>query len=201
MGKARLPSPPQKRDQGTSTSRCPPPASGQMAAAPSELAYGFRSTAATYASSASTSLSAYADLPGHHLRSALDLFTTPPVSSYPEDPTSGEDEWAGADFSGCGDPETLPPDQAKARRVARRAKTVVLLDGEMYKRSPSGFLMRCITRREGIKLLEDIHLGACGHHAAPRMLVGNAFRPPWLMPHRSCEPVRDASSMLGRFTS
>jgi len=27
--------------------------------------------------------------------------------SYPEDPTSGEDEWAGADFSGCGDPETF----------------------------------------------------------------------------------------------
>ena len=78
-----------------------------MAATPSELPFVFRSTAATYASSASTSLSAYADLPGHHLRSALDLFTTPPVSSYPEDPTSGEDEWAGADFSGCGDPETF----------------------------------------------------------------------------------------------
>ena len=74
---------------------------------PSELPFGFRSTAATYASSASTSLSAYADLPGHHLRSTLDLITTPPVSSYPEDPTSGEDEWAGAGFSGCGDPETF----------------------------------------------------------------------------------------------
>jgi len=55
----------------------------------------------------STSLSAYADLPGHHLRSTLDLIATPPVSSYPEDPTSGDDEWAGADFSGCGDPETV----------------------------------------------------------------------------------------------
>jgi len=41
---------------------------------------------------------------------------------------------------------TLPPDQAEARRVARRAKTFVLLDGEMYKRSPTGILMRCITR-------------------------------------------------------
>ena len=71
---------------------------------------------------------------------------------------------------------TLPPDQAEAWRVARRAKTFVLLDGEMYKRSPSGILMRYITRQEGIKLLEDIHLGACGHHAAPRTLVGNAFR-------------------------
>jgi len=71
---------------------------------------------------------------------------------------------------------TLPSDQAKARRVARRAKSFLLLDGEMYKRSPSGILMRCITRQEGIKLLEDIHSGACGHHAAPWTLVGNAFR-------------------------
>jgi hypothetical protein len=41
------------------------------------------------------------------LRSTLDLVSTPPVSSYPEDLTSGNDEWAGADFSGCGDPETF----------------------------------------------------------------------------------------------
>jgi len=68
---------------------------------------GLKSTAATYASSVSTSLSAYADLPGHHLRSTLDVITTPPVSSYPEDPTSSDDEWAGTDFSGCGDPETF----------------------------------------------------------------------------------------------
>ena len=48
---------------------------------------------------------------------------------------------------------TLPPDQAEARRVARRAKAFVLLDGEMYKRSPSGVLMCCITSQEEIKLL------------------------------------------------
>jgi hypothetical protein len=54
---------------------------------------------------------------------------------------------------------TLPPDQAEARHVARHAKAFVL-----------------ITRQEGIKLLEDIHSGACGDHAAPRTLVGNAFR-------------------------
>ena len=39
---------------------------------------------------------------------------------------------------------SLPPDQTEARRVARRAKTFFLLDGEMYKRSPSGILMRCV---------------------------------------------------------
>ena len=85
--KARLPPPPQRRDQGASTSCHPPPTDGEMTTAPPELPFGFRSTAATYASFASTSLIAYVDLSGHHLRSTLDLITTPPVSSYPKDPT------------------------------------------------------------------------------------------------------------------
>jgi len=110
-GKARPPPPPQRKDLGASTSWCPPMSPRatmrELAATPSKLPFGLSSTAATYASSASTSLSAYADLLGHHLRSTLDLITTPPVSSYPEDPTSGDDEWAGANFFGCGDLETF----------------------------------------------------------------------------------------------
>ena len=110
-GKGRLPPPLQKEDPGASTSQCPPSSSkaakGEHAATTFELPFGLRSTAATYASSSSTSLSVYADLLGHHLRSTLDLIATPPVSSYPEDPTLGEDEWAGANFSGLGDPETF----------------------------------------------------------------------------------------------
>nr|AAL68846.1 putative GAG-POL precursor [Sorghum bicolor] len=87
---------------------------------------------------------------------------------------------------------TLPPDLAEARRVARRAKTFVLLDGEMYKRSASGVLMRCIPRQEGIKLLQDVHSGACGHHTAPRTLVGNAFRQGFYWP----TPVADATEIV-----
>jgi transposase InsO family protein len=62
--------------------------------------------------------------------------------------------------------------------LARRAKSFVLLgDGkELYHRSPSGILQRCISIAEGQELLQEIHSGACGHHAAPRALVGNAFR-------------------------
>jgi hypothetical protein len=72
----------------------------------------------------------------------------------------------------------LPLDRAEARRVARRAKSFVLLgdEKELYHRSPSGILQRCISVAEGQELLREIHLGACGHHAAPRALVGNAFR-------------------------
>jgi hypothetical protein len=72
----------------------------------------------------------------------------------------------------------LPLDRAEARRLAWRAKSSVLLgDGkELYHRSPSGILQRYISIAEGQELLREIHSGACGHHAAPRALVGNAFR-------------------------
>jgi len=86
---------------------------------------------------------------------------------------------------------TLPPDH-EARCVARRAKSFVLLDGEMYKRSPSAILMRCITCQEGIKLLENINSGACGHHAAPQTLVGNAFRQGFYWP----TTVADATQIV-----
>jgi transposase InsO family protein len=72
----------------------------------------------------------------------------------------------------------LPLDKDEARRLVRCAKSFVLLgdEKELYHRSPSGILQRCISVAEGQELLQEIHSRACGHHAAPRALVGNAFR-------------------------
>ena len=70
----------------------------------------------------------------------------------------------------------LPSDRAQARRLARRAKSFVLIDDELYKRSPSGVLQCCIPIPEGNELIRDIHAGIYGYHAAPRTLVRNAFR-------------------------
>jgi hypothetical protein len=53
------------------------------------------------------------------------------------------------------------------------AKSFTLVDGELYKRAASGILQRCIPIPQGRELLRDIHAGVCGHHAAPRTLVGN----------------------------
>jgi hypothetical protein len=53
----------------------------------------------------------------------------------------------------------LPLDKAEARRLARRAKSFVLLgdEKELYHRSPSGILQRCISVAEGQELLQEIH--------------------------------------------
>jgi hypothetical protein len=40
----------------------------------------------------------------------------------------------------------------------------------------TGILMRCIVRDQGRELLQEIHVGTCGHHAGPTTLVGKAFR-------------------------
>ena len=45
--------------------------------------------------------------------------------------------------------EVLPPKRTKARWVARRVKTFVALSDKLYKRSPSGVLMKCIPTNQG----------------------------------------------------
>jgi ribonuclease HI len=86
----------------------------------------------------------------------------------------------------------LPLDKAEARWLARRAKSFVLLgvEKELYHRSPSGILQRCISVVEGQELLQEIYSGACGHHAAPRALVGNTFRQGFYWPTAVADTTR-----------
>jgi ribonuclease HI len=45
--------------------------------------------------------------------------------------------------------QELPGDRDDAERVRRRSQGYVMVDSELYKRSPSGILMRCVTPEEG----------------------------------------------------
>ena len=63
----------------------------------------------------------------------------------------------------------------KARWLARRAKSFVLVEDKLYKWSQTGILQLCIPIEQRKLLLSDIHGGVCGHHAAPRTLVRNTF--------------------------
>ncbi|XP_004954830.1 uncharacterized protein LOC101771936 [Setaria italica] len=49
-------------------------------------------------------------------------------------------------------------------------------------------------KTEGKALIQDIHVGACGHHAMPRTLIGNAFRQGFYWPMA----VVDATHVLTR---
>ena len=72
--------------------------------------------------------------------------------------------------------EKLPEDEVLARQMQRRARSYVEIDGQLYKRSAIGVFQKCISPLDGIEILREIHLGDCGHHAAPRSLVAKAFR-------------------------
>jgi ribonuclease HI len=93
----------------------------------------------------------------------------------------------------------LPFDRAEARRLARRARSFVLLgeEKELYHHSPSGILQRCISIAEGQELLQEIHSGACGHHAAPRALVGNTFRQGFYWPTAVADTTRIVRTCRG----
>ena len=72
--------------------------------------------------------------------------------------------------------DTLLIDKTEVQRLARHAKSFVLVEGELYKRSHTGILQRCIPIEQWKCLLSDIHSGVCGHHAAPKTLAGKAFQ-------------------------
>ncbi|KAK1605881.1 hypothetical protein QYE76_029554 [Lolium multiflorum] len=71
---------------------------------------------------------------------------------------------------------TLPVDENESRRIQRRSKAYTIINGEVYKRSVTGVLQRCVEPEEGKEMLEEIHRGECGHHASSRALVAKVFR-------------------------
>jgi transcription antitermination factor NusG len=70
----------------------------------------------------------------------------------------------------------VPADETEAHHIQRRSKAYTIINKEMYKRSATGVLQRCVESDEGQEMLQEIHQGECGHHASSRALVSKAFR-------------------------
>jgi hypothetical protein len=71
--------------------------------------------------------------------------------------------------------KALPEDTVEAKRIIRRSKAFVVLQGKPYKKSITGVLQRCVTPQKGQDILRDIHAGVCGHHASSRAIAAKAF--------------------------
>jgi hypothetical protein len=67
-------------------------------------------------------------------------------------------------------------DKAAAERIARQSSHYTLIGDALYRRGATGVLMKCILSVTGKQLLDEIHAGQCGIHAASRTLVGKVFR-------------------------
>jgi hypothetical protein len=73
--------------------------------------------------------------------------------------------------------QKVPSGKNLAEQLIRRAKSYVLVGDKLYKRGASfGVLMKCVPRKEGKGILEEIHKGVCGNHTSSRTMVNKASR-------------------------
>nr|ABA97835.1 retrotransposon protein, putative, Ty3-gypsy subclass [Oryza sativa Japonica Group] len=107
--------------------------------------------------------------------------------------------------------QELPQDKDEAERISRRSRLYIIHEANLYKKSPSRILQRCVSvnnriwikstgtlthpkisqascflstvsLEEGRQLLKDIHSGICGNHAATRTIGGKAYRQGFFWP-------------------
>ena len=53
----------------------------------------------------------------------------------------------------------IPEDDAQFEQISRRAKMYSLVGDVLFRRGAHGVLMKCITQKQGRRLLEEIHGG------------------------------------------
>jgi hypothetical protein len=89
----------------------------------------------------------------------------------------------------------VPEDKVESEKIVRRAANYVVISTELYRRSASsGILMKCILRLKGLELLQEIHGGECGNHAASTNLVRKAYRSGFYWP----TAMADAQDLVRR---
>jgi hypothetical protein len=67
-------------------------------------------------------------------------------------------------------------DNVEVERIARKSKMYHPIDGILC------MMMKCISREEGIQLLQDIHSGAYGPHSSWCSIIGKAFKHGFYLP-------------------
>ena len=58
----------------------------------------------------------------------------------------------------------FPIDRKEARSIIYKAANYTIIDGTLYKRGFSFLLLRCLRLEEGLKVLEDLHVGERSNH-------------------------------------
>ncbi|XP_010681514.2 uncharacterized protein LOC104896463 [Beta vulgaris subsp. vulgaris] len=76
----------------------------------------------------------------------------------------------------------LPLDPLEAKYVKARDKWFELWNETLYKKSFNRPLLKCITRKDGMEVLKELHEGACASHIGGRALGENALRTGYFWP-------------------
>ena len=76
----------------------------------------------------------------------------------------------------------LPTDRKEAETICRRAAYYVVEDAELYRRSFSAPLLRCVGSEEARYILTEVHEGVCGNHTGYRVLAQKVLRAGYYWP-------------------
>ncbi|KAL5555768.1 hypothetical protein UlMin_038004 [Ulmus minor] len=86
----------------------------------------------------------------------------------------------------------LPADKIEARALRTKAARYVFKFGQLYKRGYSNPLLKCITPKQGLYVMQEIHEGLCGNHAGQRSLLHKVVRQGYYWPNM----VKDAEQYV-----
>ena len=60
--------------------------------------------------------------------------------------------------------DTLRPEEDDSSKAYRREEWFILFEDVLYKQSYACHLLRCVTLKDGQKILEEIYEGVCSSH-------------------------------------
>jgi hypothetical protein len=73
------------------------------------------------------------------------------------------------------DNQSPSDDNARVKHIVHKSRMYHLIDGVLFRQGANEMMIKCISREEGIELLEDVHRGVCSSHSSWRSIVGKAF--------------------------
>ncbi|KAL5542109.1 hypothetical protein UlMin_009819 [Ulmus minor] len=98
----------------------------------------------------------------------------------------------------------LPIDKNEARKLRRRSAHYAYKYEQLYKRGYSVPLLKCITPKRGLYVMQEIHEGVCGNHSGPRSLFHKVILQGYYWPTiksdaeayvQACEPCQHFSRL------
>uniref|UniRef100_A0A5B7BB47 Reverse transcriptase domain-containing protein n=1 Tax=Davidia involucrata TaxID=16924 RepID=A0A5B7BB47_DAVIN len=78
---------------------------------------------------------------------------------------------------------TLPEEKVQARKIKLKSARYVIISDQLYRRSYSQPLLRCLTPEEASYVLREIHEGICGNHLGGRTLAHRAMTQGYYWPY------------------
>jgi hypothetical protein len=69
-----------------------------------------------------------------------------------------------------------PENEVNNIRMKQRTKNYKIINNQLYKQGICAPLLKCISTKEGKKLLSEIHEGIYGTYPGARTMAGKAFR-------------------------